>query len=47
MVNSEEEITHSKFIMASYCMGPAINQFFRMAFIAFGFYFYNEYVKLG
>ena len=41
MVNSEEEITHSKLNMASYGMGASINQFFRMAFIAFGFYFYE------
>lgn len=46
MVNSEEEITHSKFEMASYGMGAAINQFFRMAFIAFGFYFYEGEIGL-
>ncbi len=47
MVNSKEEITHSKFVMASYGMGAAINQFFRMAFITFGFYFYEGEIGLN
>ena len=46
MVNSEEEIIHSKLEMASYGMGAAINQFFRMAFVAFGFYFYESEIGL-
>jgi len=46
MVNSEDEITHSKFNMASYGMGASINQFFRMAFVAFGFYFYEGEIGL-
>ncbi|MHA1804885.1 MAG: MFS transporter [Promethearchaeota archaeon] len=37
---------HSKWIMASYGAGPALNQFFRMAFVAFGFYFYEGEVGL-
>jgi GPH family glycoside/pentoside/hexuronide:cation symporter len=47
MTSAEEEITHSKFIMASYGMGAAINQFFRMAFITFGFYFYEGEIGLN
>ncbi len=46
MKNSENEVKHSKFNMASYGIGAAINQFFRMAFIAFGFYFYEGEIGL-
>jgi GPH family glycoside/pentoside/hexuronide:cation symporter len=47
MVNEEIEIQHSKWIMGSYGVGAAINQFFRMAFIAFGFYFYEVEIGLN
>ena len=39
--------THSKGVMASYGVGPALNQFFRMAFVAFGFYFYEGEIGLN
>ena len=42
----DNEVRHSKLVMISYGMGPAINQFFRMAFIAFGFYFYEGEIGL-
>ncbi len=38
---------YSKWIMASYGVGPAFNQFFRMAFITFGFFFYEVIVGLN
>ena len=47
MASTEKEFTHSKFVMASYGMGAAINQFFRMAFVAFGFYFYEGEIGLN
>lgn len=47
MESSENEKFHSKWIMGSYGMGAAINQFFRMAFITFGFYFYEAEIGLN
>ena len=47
MEEIDNEIKHSRLVMVSYGMGPAINQFFRMAFIAFGFYFYEGEVGLN
>ena len=47
MEELDNQIRHSKLVMISYGMGPAINQFFRMAFIAFGFYFYEGEIGLN
>jgi len=47
MESNETEKMHSKWIFLSYGQGPALNQFFRMAFIAFGFYFYEGEIGLN
>ena len=47
MKNENMEIKQSKLIMASYGFGPALNQFFRNAFVAFGFFFYEVEIGLN
>lgn len=47
MKNNEIEIIHSKLNMASYGWGKALNEFFAMAFAAFGFFFYESEIGLN
>jgi GPH family glycoside/pentoside/hexuronide:cation symporter len=46
---SEEknQYEHPKWEMASYGFGPALNQFFRMAYVSFAFYFYESELGLN
>ncbi len=47
MENKEIEIEHSKMNMVSYGFGRAARQFVVMAFVAFGFYFYEAEIGLN
>jgi len=46
-MKEKKEFEHSKLEMASYGAGPALNQFFRMAYVSFVFYFYESEIGLN
>lgn len=45
-MTEKKDFRHSKWEMASYGAGPALNQFFRMAYVTFVFYFYESEIGL-
>ena len=47
MKNDEIEIIHSKWNMASYGWGKALNEFLQMAFSSFGFFYYETEIGLN
>ena len=47
MTEQETEFKHSKVEMVSYGFGPALNQFFRMAYVSFAFFFYESELGLN
>ncbi len=46
MTEEKTQYEHSKLEMVSYGFGPALNQFFRMAYVSFGFFFYESVLGL-
>jgi GPH family glycoside/pentoside/hexuronide:cation symporter len=47
LTEQEEQFEHSKVEMVSYGFGPALNQFFRMAYVSFAFFFYEIELNLN
>jgi GPH family glycoside/pentoside/hexuronide:cation symporter len=47
MKKEKKQYEHSKLEMVSYGFGPALNQFFRMAYVSFAFYFYESEIGLN
>ncbi|TXT56175.1 MAG: putative Na+/melibiose symporter-like transporter [Promethearchaeota archaeon] len=46
-MSEKQDFKHSKLEMASYGAGPALNQFFRMAYVSLVFYFYESEIGLN